>query len=130
MKKVLILICLSITISIISFGQSNKKKEKYLNSKANKYTNEIVEYVKDITIDQRNLIFEINKTVAIKFDSLYALELEYEESKPLRIEIYKYKDDELKKILTTVQYDEYLMLKEENKQKSAEKRKQKTASND
>jgi|688.fasta_scaffold962063_1 hypothetical protein len=128
MKKSILIAC-ALCISIASYAQS-KAPSKYTTKQAQKYTNEIVEYVSDVLAEQQKLIYQMNVDVSMKFDSLKKLDLEQYEYKAAARAIFKYKDETMKAILNESQFDEYLMMQDEKRQAYKNKMKAKAAAAD
>ncbi len=120
MKKLLTILCICTTI--LCHAQ-NKKNEAYLQKRALKFTEEITNYIPSISAEQKTKLIAINYTVSTQFDSIKNANLESVDYKKASRQIFVQRDVAIKKILTVVQYDDYLLMQEEKKQEYFKKKK-------
>jgi hypothetical protein len=122
MRKIILFFAL-LTINGGLLAQKNEPS-KYAKKQAQKYTNELVEYISDVQAGQQQQLFQMNLQVSDRFDSLKKLELEKPDYKKAARAIMEWKDAEVKKIFNENQYDEYLMMKAEKFEEYKKKKKE------
>jgi hypothetical protein len=120
MKKIILITSL-LLLAVASFAQTSEPS-KYQKKQATKYTKELTDYISNITDDQKTAIYNINLNISLQFDSLKKLQLETVDYKKAARNIFVFKDDQLKKILSVNQFDEYVMMKDEKKEEYLKKK--------
>jgi hypothetical protein len=121
MKKILATIVL---LGLLFNVQAQSKSEnKYLVKRAEKFTKELVDYIADITTEQKKMLFDANYNITLQFDSIKKARLETQDYKDASKQIFKNRDAMMKKILNITQYDDYIMYRDEKKQEYFAKKK-------
>jgi hypothetical protein len=107
-------------LSIQSFAQGYKKRT--VEEKAAYFTKEIVDYIPSLTDSQQSQLLLINIQVTKSFDSIKSLKLEEVDYKKAARAIFVTKGEFLKNLFTPQQYDEFLMLEAEKRERKKEKK--------
>lgn len=124
MKKITLLLSF-LFITFNTFSQNYKKRTP--EEKARYYTSQLQ---KDIDIDsiQFEKIYEINLSVSLKFDSLYAEKMEDFDRRRAMVPIFKYRDAEYRKVLTPTQFLKFDDMQREAREKKKKAKEQQTNS--
>ncbi len=115
--KIISLLLIILHLSVLSFSQEYKRKTP--EEKAKKYTDEMAGEM-SLEKEEVEKIYLINVEVSKRFDSLYASKPEKDVLHKGMVEIFKYRDAEFRKILTTeefLRFDDIQREKREKKQK-------------
>ncbi len=124
MKYIINIIALMLC-STFCFSQNYTKRTP--EEKARFYTDEMI---KELNLDSTTSlkVFDINLLVSQQFDSLYATKPEKEEARKGAIAIYRNRDLQLRKVLTTPQFLMFDDIQREKREKKRLEREQKEKS--
>jgi hypothetical protein len=118
MKKINLLF-VGLHLTLFTFSQEYKRRTP--EEKAKKFTSEMAS---EITLEkvQEESIYLINLQVSKRFDSLYATKPDKELSRKCSREIFKSRDLEFRKILTTAQFLQYDDIQREKYEKKVKEK--------
>ncbi len=124
MKYIMNIIALTLCAAL-SFSQNYKKKTA--EQKARFYTDQMIQ---ELQLDSATSlkVFELNLLVSQQFDSLYATNPEKDDARKGAIAIYKNRDAQLRKVLTTQQFLKFDDIQREKREKKRLEREQKATS--
>lgn len=124
MKYIMNIIALTLCATL-SFSQNYKKKTA--EQKARFYTDQMIQ---ELQLDSATSlkVYELNLLVSQQFDSLYATNPEKDDARKGAIAIYKNRDAQLRKVLTTQQFLKFDDIQREKREKKRLEREQKATS--
>lgn len=121
MKKTSLLLVI-LHLSVMVFSQEYKRKTP--EEKAKKYTAEMAAEI-HLENEQEAQIYLINVSVSTRFDSLYASKPEKDLLKKVTIELFRNRDAEFRKILTTEQFLRFDDIQREKREKKLKEKQEK-----